>query len=368
MRWNSSLNAELPMADASLNRQQTVRLGAGVAFAQIGIIGFDEQIELEAFRLYALPGEAPALLCGTPALPVGPREFQAEVSWDLPSLAPGVTSLLDVTKANCRVGDLADAALASSTRFTETDAAAWATNTVRGMVRNISPRATYDLGPVTLSVGITKRRIIPPRLNPDLFGVVVAGQRLEPLGGEPSPGLAERVGDCLVAVEQAMAEVAFAQVEPDALDQVEVRRVGRQPHQRHAVRHAQALRGAPAGTVEHEHGVFVLGQGLGEALEEHAHRRGRDMRRDEREVLPGRRTHDGEQMRPGAALIAEAGRPLPAHEPAVADAPLLAEAVGRIRPTVLEPERQAAVRMRGTRPGHGRRQQEPGLPALRRDR
>ena len=37
------------------------------------------------------------LLFGTPALPVGTREFQTEVSWDLPSLAPGVTSLLDVT-------------------------------------------------------------------------------------------------------------------------------------------------------------------------------------------------------------------------------------------------------------------------------
>ena len=40
-------------------------------------------IELEALRLYGLPGEAPALLCGTPALPVGQREFAAEVAWDL---------------------------------------------------------------------------------------------------------------------------------------------------------------------------------------------------------------------------------------------------------------------------------------------
>jgi hypothetical protein len=82
----------------------TVRLGPGVAFAQIGIVGFDGQIEVEALRLYGLPGDAPALLCGTPALPVGTRDFQAEVSWDLPSLAPGASSLLDVTVPGCRQG------------------------------------------------------------------------------------------------------------------------------------------------------------------------------------------------------------------------------------------------------------------------
>jgi hypothetical protein len=36
------------MADASLNRLMTVRLAEAVAFAQIGIVGCDGQIELEA--------------------------------------------------------------------------------------------------------------------------------------------------------------------------------------------------------------------------------------------------------------------------------------------------------------------------------
>ncbi|WP_431266860.1 hypothetical protein [Dankookia sp. P2] len=136
-----------------------VRLGPGVAFAQIGICGFDGTIELEALRLYGLPEHAPALLCGTPALPVGMREFQAEVAWDLPNLAPGATSLLDVTVANCRVGDLADAALASSTRFIELDATAWTTNTIRVTARNVSPSATFDLAAATLSVAVTKRGV-----------------------------------------------------------------------------------------------------------------------------------------------------------------------------------------------------------------
>ena len=103
--------------------------------------------------------EAPALLCGTPTLPVGLREFAAEVSWDLPNLAPGATSLLDVTVTGCRQGDLADAALASSTCFIELDAAAWTNNTVRVMARNISPSAIFDLSPATLSMAVTKRRI-----------------------------------------------------------------------------------------------------------------------------------------------------------------------------------------------------------------
>jgi hypothetical protein len=46
----------------------TVRLGDAVTFAQIGVVGLDGQIELEALRLYEPAEAAPALLCGTPAL------------------------------------------------------------------------------------------------------------------------------------------------------------------------------------------------------------------------------------------------------------------------------------------------------------
>jgi hypothetical protein len=45
--------------------------------AQTGIVGFDGRIEVEALRLYGLTEPAPALLCGTPTLPVGQREFAA---------------------------------------------------------------------------------------------------------------------------------------------------------------------------------------------------------------------------------------------------------------------------------------------------
>ncbi len=100
MLWNipsKAWSGGAVMADSSLNRRMTVRLGPVVAFAQIGIVGFDGQIELETLRLYGLQEAAPALHCGTPTLPVGQRDFAAEVTWDLPPLAPGATNLLDVT-------------------------------------------------------------------------------------------------------------------------------------------------------------------------------------------------------------------------------------------------------------------------------
>jgi hypothetical protein len=57
MVWNApskSWTGGPTIADASLNRRMTVRLGDAVAFAQIGGAALDGQIELEALRLYGL--------------------------------------------------------------------------------------------------------------------------------------------------------------------------------------------------------------------------------------------------------------------------------------------------------------------------
>jgi hypothetical protein len=161
MQWNAPAkgwNAGAVMADASLNRRQTIRVGAGVAFTQVGIVGFDGQVELEALRLFGLPEAAPAVLYACPSVPIGTREFQAEVAWDLPSLASGATALTDVTVAGSRQGDMAQASLVSSTRFIDLTAFAWTNNTVRVMARNISG-ATFDLAAVTLAVEVRKRRV-----------------------------------------------------------------------------------------------------------------------------------------------------------------------------------------------------------------
>ena len=151
--------AGAPMDDANLNRRMTLRFGSDVAFAQIGVIGFDGIIEVESLRLYGLPEAAPGILNGTPTLPnSGQREFVAETSWDLPSLAAGATSLLDVTVNGARQGDLAEASLVSSTRFIELSAFVWSNNTVRVLARNVSG-STFDLAAATLSVSVTKRRV-----------------------------------------------------------------------------------------------------------------------------------------------------------------------------------------------------------------
>jgi hypothetical protein len=83
------------------------------------VVGFDGPVDLQALRLYGLPEAAPAVLNGTPLLsgPLsgsGRRELAAEVSWDLPSLAAGATANVDVTVTGARVGNLAQASLATS--------------------------------------------------------------------------------------------------------------------------------------------------------------------------------------------------------------------------------------------------------------
>jgi hypothetical protein len=54
------------MDDANFNRRQTIRVGAAVAYAQVGVIGCDGPIDLQSLRLYGLPEAAPAVLNGTP--------------------------------------------------------------------------------------------------------------------------------------------------------------------------------------------------------------------------------------------------------------------------------------------------------------
>jgi hypothetical protein len=166
MQWNGPAkgwNAGAPMDDANFNRRQTIRVGASVAYAQVGVIGFDGPIDLQSLRLYGLPEAAPAVLNGTPLLTgalfgSGRREFAAEVSWDLLSLAARATALLDVTVTGARVGDLAQASLGTSSRFFELDATVWSNNTVRVLARNVS-NTTIDLAAATLSVQVAKRRL-----------------------------------------------------------------------------------------------------------------------------------------------------------------------------------------------------------------
>jgi hypothetical protein len=165
MLWNApskSWTGGGTMAGASLNRRMAVRLGDAVAFAQIGVVGLDGQIDLEALRLHGMPDAAPALLCGTPALPVGQREFAAETRLDLPNLALGAAHLVDVTVPGTRQGGRAEASLASSMRLVEIGAFTWPNNRVRVLARNVSGSA-FDLGAATLSVAVAVAKRRAPR-------------------------------------------------------------------------------------------------------------------------------------------------------------------------------------------------------------
>lgn len=146
------------MAGASLNKRMTVRLGPGVAFAQIGIVGFDGQVELEALRLYGCWRMRYRSSMAAPPLPAGTRHIAVETSWDLPSLAPGVTANVDVIVPGARRGDFADASLDTSSTTFVLDCHVWSNNSVRVTARNVSA-STVDPAAAPLLVLVVKRRV-----------------------------------------------------------------------------------------------------------------------------------------------------------------------------------------------------------------
>jgi hypothetical protein len=161
LQWaptSKSWQAGAVMQESDLNRRQTVRFGPEVAFAQIGIIGFDGQIELEALRLYGLPEDAPAVLYGCPALSAGGRTLSFSASWDLPSMPPGTTTNADVTVPGARRGDFADASLDTSSIAFVLDCHVWSNDKVRVTARNVS-LSTVDLPAAALHVQVVKRRV-----------------------------------------------------------------------------------------------------------------------------------------------------------------------------------------------------------------
>jgi hypothetical protein len=138
-----------------------------------------------------------------------------------------------------------------------------------------------------------------------------------------------------------MGEEALFEVEPHALDRVQLGRVGRQRHQRYVVGSAQRAGAVPAGLIEHHRDVLVIADGGSEAVEEHLHRLGIHVRQDEREGVVASRLDGCEDVGKREALVAEPRRTLASPPPDVAGAPLLPDAG-----LVLEEEADALVFMR----------------------
>ncbi len=69
------------------------------------------------------------------------------------------------------------------------------------------------------------------------------------------PGVACRIDDVFVTVEDAVRQVGLAQVLPDVFGRVRLRRSGRQEQRRDVVGELQFGGGVPAGAVHEEDGV-----------------------------------------------------------------------------------------------------------------
>jgi hypothetical protein len=100
----------------------------------------------------------------------------------------------------------------------------------------------------------------------------------------------------------------------------------------------------PAGAVQDEDGVHVLGQTGGEAGQEQVHHAGVDPGQHQGEVLAGGRPQGGEDVGPLIADLAKAGRTLTLEPPAMADPALVTDAG-----LILKPELDALARMGGDR-------------------
>lgn len=82
----------------------------------------------------------------------------------------------------------------------------------------------------------------------------------------------------------------------------------------------------PASLIKDRHGVFVIGKGFREAVEEHLHRRRIGIGHHQCESIIGAWLHGGEDIGKGKALVAEPWRALSALPPGMADAAFLADA------------------------------------------
>jgi hypothetical protein len=161
MSWNSAAKAWIAsagMADTSLNRRQSVRvIGSSVAFAQVGIVGFDGQIELEALRLYGLPDAAPAVLAG-PTHGWGRREIPFSAAYDPPSLGAGASHQVNIAVAGAVPGDAVQVGFSIASTAVVFLGTIGASATVTSVAWNRSG-STVDLAAGTLFGQVVKPRV-----------------------------------------------------------------------------------------------------------------------------------------------------------------------------------------------------------------
>ncbi|WP_376095426.1 phage tail fiber protein [Roseomonas sp. CCTCC AB2023176] len=149
--WQGNADSD----DTNLTRLQVVRVAPEVQTAIIGVARLSEDYEVRAMRLACDPSQAPAVLYGTPEVPVGMRELKAEVAWDPPSIAAGGSAQVNVACPGVRPGDFVQAAFSLSTSGCAFLAQVGAQDVVTVTCWNRSGGAV-DLGPGTVRVRALK--------------------------------------------------------------------------------------------------------------------------------------------------------------------------------------------------------------------
>lgn len=155
--WNTTARwyeSTADLSDANLSRLQALHLGEGVGYAIIGVYATVVPGTLRALRLFAPPEHAPALITGTPLVPAGSPELQAEMAWDPPSIAAGATAQLNIPLPGARPGDHAQAAFSLATSGVLFSAQVGATDAVTVTAWN------RTAAPVDLSGGIVRVRLV----------------------------------------------------------------------------------------------------------------------------------------------------------------------------------------------------------------
>ena len=172
-----------------------------------------------------------------------------------------------------------------------------------------------------------KTYLIPILLNLDLWKPGERAEGLDSAGflAQGVPGRAAGVKDVVVGRPEPVREEALLEIEPDALDGVQLGRVGRQEDEGEIGWDAQASAGVPAGAVEDDEGMGARRHRVGELIEHQLHGGGVGDRQDQRDARVADRADGAEQVHQFVAEVAPATRPHPLGEPAAADPTGLAD-------------------------------------------
>jgi len=122
-----------------------------------------------------------------------------------------------------------------------------------------------------------------------------------------------------------MREVTLFQVEPHALDWIELRRIRRQGHECDVCRYDERPRTVPSRLIEHHGDVLVVIDRRREAIEEQLHRLGVHVGQDQSEGIVGSRLYCREDIGEREALVGYPTRALASLPPDMAGPALLAD-------------------------------------------